>query len=194
MASVSSLCGKRKRATLDADETKQEETMCKRLNTLHVSTPLSDGLMPKRRRETLDDIENNADYGYEKYTQDSKGKKQGLYQAWYANGQRRELANYCDGHEDGLVQHWYPDGKPFTIYTICRGLKEGNVLTWFPSGMLKAYEPFFCGLLHGIVKHFSESGEKQYEAYYEQGILIKETYWSSNGNVFYDYSLSERNL
>jgi antitoxin component YwqK of YwqJK toxin-antitoxin module len=191
---MTSVSGKRKRAVLDEDDTKQEEALRKRLNTLHVTPPPLVGLAPKRRRETLDDIENHADYGYEKYTQDRKGKKQGLYEAWYPNGQRRELASYCDGHEEGLVQHWYADGKPFTIYTVCHGLKEGNVLTWFPSGMLKAYEPFFSGLLHGVVKHFSESGEKQYEAYYEQGILIKETYWSSNGSVFYDYALSEGNL
>lgn len=187
MATTASLCGKRKRAVLDEDDQIQENILSQNLNTLHVSIPKVEEAQIKRRRETLDIIENNADYGYEKFTTDSKGKKQGLYQAWYPSGQRRELANYFDGHEEGLVQHWYPDGKPFSIYTTHNGLKEGDSFTWFSSGMLKACEPFVCGLLHGIVKHFSENGEKLYEAIYIQGKLEKETYWNACGDIVFNY-------
>ena len=192
------LCGgKRSRSDSPSETT---DTVVKRINTLHITTPKLAGtkrsasfeeysivepIITKRSRDTFEEVEESTDTIKEKYSCDRKGQKQGTYESWYGNRQRCELSTYYNGHEDGLSQHWYSNGKPFMIYTTRYGLKEGNAYTWFQSGMVKTVEPYKSGMLHGTVTNFCESGNKIQETIYEHGELMKETYWSTDGDIVY---------
>ncbi len=40
-----------------------------------------------------------------------EGKKEGLYQVWYGNGQKWSECTYKDGRFDGLFQTWNENGQ-----------------------------------------------------------------------------------
>ena len=194
-----SLCGKRKRCSSPETET---EIVIKKLNTIHISIdsslsgakrkyevddlyPIINTLPVKRRRDTLDIIEESGPTVRELYTCDRQGRKQGKYESWYHNGQRCELSQYIDGKEEGMTQHWYADGKPYAIYNMCYGLKEGLAYTWFQNGMMKTVEHYMSGLLNGTVTHFSEGGNKIHESIFEFGELKNEIFWNTDGDMVY---------
>jgi hypothetical protein len=56
----------------------------------------------------VEDIDTNT----EKYTL-FDGKKIGLYEGWYSNGQLRYRFNYSDGKKYGLYEEWYENGQSY---------------------------------------------------------------------------------
>jgi hypothetical protein len=71
--------------------------------------------------------------------------KEGLYKAWFDNGQIQYVGNYEKGLRNGLSTSWYDNGK-----------KEGE-------------ENWLNGQLHGRVKYWTEQGELQSDLAFVHG-------------------------
>jgi antitoxin component YwqK of YwqJK toxin-antitoxin module len=112
------------------------------------------------------------DFGSAAFYQTRAGVKDGTYQTWYPNGQKRELATMSAGKEHGLVQQWFPNGQPYMLYTARHGLKEGAAFRWYSNGMLAAQEQYVGDKEDGIATYFYESGAKQLELLFERGALV----------------------
>lgn len=82
---------------------------------------------------TEKDIHNG---GISTYTVNSVGKKTGLYQSWYSNGQMWRRCNYVDGEKMGLFQSWYQGGELWEQCLYIHGKKEGLAQVWYGNGRL----------------------------------------------------------
>lgn len=132
---------------------------------------------PKRRREALEEVYEESEYGRNEYTVNNKGQREGLYKSYFSNGQLREMANYDKGERFGVVQQWFPNGHPFELYTISFGMRNGAAITWFSTGMIRCYENYKDGSLDGSSVYYNEAGQKQIERLYSQGTVIHEEYF-----------------
>ncbi len=146
-----------------------EEGITRQLNTLHFPT--------KKRRETLDEITEEGDFGKTTYCLNTIGQREGEYRSYFPNGQIREMANYDKGERYGLVQQWFFNGRPFELYTLIAGQRHGAAITWFSNGMMRCYEYYKNGCLDGSCSYYNECGVKQIERMYKDGTIIKEQYY-----------------
>jgi len=83
------------------------------------------------------------------------GKKDGLYQDWFYNEQRREECHYRDGKRDGMYQRWYR-GADNSISDRENGQKE-----------IECY--YRDGNLDGLFQRWHSNGQKWEEYYYRDG-------------------------
>ena len=151
------------------DSPSPEELIKKQLNSLHFPT--------KKLRETLQEVNEEGDFGKTYYCTNSIGQKEGEYKSYFPNGQLREMAEYDKGERYGLVQQWFSNGHPFELYTITFGVRNGAAITWFSNGMIRCYEIYKNGSLHGSCIYYNENGQKQIERTYKEGTIINEQYY-----------------
>lgn len=62
------------------------------------------------------------------------GLKDGLSQAWHANGRLAEARLYALDVKEGRHSGWYEDGSPKFFYEFEKGEYYGEVRTWYPGG------------------------------------------------------------
>ena len=151
------------------DSPTPEELITRQLNSLHFPT--------KKLRETLEEINEESEFGRTIYSINSIGQREGEYRSYFSNGQLREMAEYDKGERYGLVQQWFSNGHQFELYTLTFGVRNGASITWFSNGMLRCYEIYKNGSLHGSCVYYNENGEKQIERSYKEGTIIKEQYY-----------------
>jgi antitoxin component YwqK of YwqJK toxin-antitoxin module len=151
------------------DSPTPEEHITRQLNSLHFPT--------KKRRETLEEISEEGDFGSTNYCINSIGQREGEYRSYFPNGQIREMANYDKGERYGLIQQWFSNGHPFEVYTLIAGQRNGAAITWFSNGMIRCYEHYKNGSLDGSSIYYNESGNKQIERIYKDGTIIREQYY-----------------
>jgi len=59
------------------------------------------------------------------------GKKHGLYESWYKNGQKREQINYQNGEKHGLYESWFNDGQKYDQTNYQNDKKHGLREFWY---------------------------------------------------------------
>ena len=111
------------------------------------------------------------------------GVKNGLYQTWYPNGQRKERATYVNGREEGLVQQWFPSGQPYIIYTAKAGLKEGVAFRFYSNGAVAAQEFYVGDKEDGLATYYYESGAKQLEVLFEGGRTLSVQHYEADADA-----------
>jgi antitoxin component YwqK of YwqJK toxin-antitoxin module len=111
------------------------------------------------------------------------GVKNGLYQTWYPNGQRKERAIYVNGREEGLVQQWFPSGQPYIIYTAKAGLKEGVAFRFYSNGAVAAQEFYVGDKEDGLATYYYESGAKQLEVLFEGGRTLSVQHYEADADA-----------
>lgn len=80
--------------------------------------------------------------------------KQGFYQTWYKNGNQESRYNFVDGKKNGLCEEFYPNGQisekgywsKGDIKGNSRGMRHGNFKGWSKEGQLLYDDNFEKGL------------------------------------------------
>jgi len=130
---------------------------------------------------------------YKQFTH--SGKKHGLYESWYENGQRFEFANYNNGSLDGLYELWTLNGDIINIINIKNGLYNGLYEGWrYSNTYKKAYlyckKYFINNVLDGISTCYYENGSIQNRYNFVNGIkvgLCEEWYRNNKLKVRHDF-------
>ena len=92
------------------------------------------------------------------------GKKDGVQEYWFRNGQRREKSTYVNGVRDGLFQRWYDNGQEQERVIFTNGNPDSKQVRWWSNGQI------------------------EYECTYVRGVAVgEESFYNPNG------SLRERN-
>jgi antitoxin component YwqK of YwqJK toxin-antitoxin module len=169
-------CTTKKRGRDEEDESTEEKvkSLGLHIGRMHVA---------KKVRFQPERIYEENDFGSAAFSLRA-GVKDGAYQTWYPNGQRKELATMSAGREHGLVQQWFPNGQPYMLYTARRGLKEGAAFRWYSNGMLAAQEQYVADKEDGLATYYYESGAKQLELLFERGGLVSVQHYDADGGDY----------
>jgi antitoxin component YwqK of YwqJK toxin-antitoxin module len=109
----------------------------------------------------------------------------GLYQVWYANGQKREETTYVNGKRNGLYQMWYANGQKCEEYTYVDEKRHGLYQSWYENGQ-KCEEYTYVDEedIRGLYQSWHENGQKCEEAtYIDGGVQGLYQYWNEDGTI-----------
>ena len=87
-----------------------------------------------------------------------KGKDDGLYREWYPNGQLKYEYHYDLGKKTDVWKSWYEDGTPYTERHFKDDQLHGKVLVWDERGKLSKEYDYVNGRLMNSQMHFKEEG------------------------------------
>ncbi|WP_394971358.1 toxin-antitoxin system YwqK family antitoxin [uncultured Croceitalea sp.] len=98
---------------------------------------------------------------------------------------------YKDGRKDGLEQQWYLNGEIAQFRTYHKGVKVGNHLGWWPNGTPKfAYTFNDEGAYHGKREEWYKNGQLVLSFNYvdgkEQG---RQRMWNDTGKIKANYDV-----
>lgn len=111
-----------------------------------------------------------------------KGKLNGPWKSWHANGKPWKEMSFKDDLEDGLSQEWDPRGILLNENNYKAGEYAGTQKTFTADGKPEMEETWMNGKLNGVVRMW-ESGILIRELFYKNGRLngLLRAWWS-NGN------------
>lgn len=72
--------------------------------------------------------------------------KEGVFKAWYKNGQLERIANYKNGLRHGLHEYWYANGQRESTQNYRNGQKHGPCTWWNMDGSIQQKLIFEKGL------------------------------------------------
>jgi antitoxin component YwqK of YwqJK toxin-antitoxin module len=119
---------------------------------LHTMTTYSEG-----KKEGMWEVY-YADGQREKSGFTRKGKDDGLYREWYPNGQLKYEYHYDLGRKVDVWKSWYEDGTPYTERHFKNDQLHGKVLVWDERGKLAKEYDYVDGRLMNSQMHFKEEG------------------------------------
>jgi len=115
------------------------------------------------------------------------GKRHGLYESWYDNGQKCERINYQNGKKHGLYENWYHNGQKFEQINYRNGEKHGLCESWYENGQKQLQFNRENNKLHGLYESWYQNGQKfeqinhqngikhgLYESWYQNGLKCKQ--------------------
>ena len=122
----------------------------------------------------------------------NRGKRSGLFQAWYRDGRKKAQGQYkvptsgklkgLGGFKHGLWIHWGRDGKVEEKATYRYGDVVGTRLRWFPNGKLAVKETRAPGTSTSKEVQWWKNGRKRVEASFKRGRMHGVTRgWFQNG-------------
>jgi len=106
--------------------------------------------------------------GHPKIRQEYRnGKKWGLREKWYENGQLMQKSYFEDGVAHGIMREWHENGVTMAEGNFKEGKLDGMVRRWYATGKREAEYPYKDGELNGVVLQWSRKGfmigRKQFE-------------------------------
>ncbi len=87
------------------------------------------------------------------------GKKEGLYQTWYKNGQKFIECTYKEGKLDGICKIWHSNGEKIKEIIYKKGKLDGIYKTWYSDGEKMSECTFKDGKEEGLCKWWYDSGQ-----------------------------------
>lgn len=111
---------------------------------------------------------------------DRDGKRDGMWETFDDNGQRRSKGKYKDDRREGRWQFWSESGGLDRSGEYRDGLREGAWSGWHPSGSRRSEQTFRQGRLTGIGTLWYTNGQVK-----ETGLLVsglRQGLWQ-----FYDF-------
>jgi antitoxin component YwqK of YwqJK toxin-antitoxin module len=99
------------------------------------------------------------------------GKRDGLYEKWWENGQLFRRTFYKNGEENGLYQQWYDNGQLWIQGEFKNDKREGVWKEWFENGQLELLEKWENGLLEGLQESFDNNGLSVDISWYDNGVF-----------------------
>ena len=105
----------------------------------------------------------------------NNGLREGIWKAYYPNSDMiRQESNYIQGQMHGKLVVYYENGNIYTEGNYENELKEGE-WTWnYDSGYIQCSVNYVNDQKEGVQQFWSESGSKNKEEIYENGVLISE--------------------
>jgi hypothetical protein len=114
----------------------------------------------------------------ERYYIDEAGKRQGLYQYWYDNGQLWERCEYVNGKQQGTYQRWHDNGQLWIQCEYVNGKIHGLYQYWHTNGKPEYECEYVNGKRHGLFQRWYDNGELWEQGWYEKCIkLVKVNYY-----------------
>ncbi|MCZ4407190.1 toxin-antitoxin system YwqK family antitoxin [Cryomorphaceae bacterium 1068] len=101
-----------------------------------------------------------------------EGKKNGLWEVFFANGQREKSGFTRQGKDDGLYREWYTNGELKYEYHYDLGKKVDVWKSWYEDGTRYTERHFENDELNGKVLVWDESGKLAKEYDYVNGRLM----------------------
>lgn len=150
----------------------------------------------KTKEEYLSDGRHvfNHSYSGKEIVNLKNGKRNGLYQEYYKNGQLKEEINYKNGKFDGLWKAWYENGNIKAEINYKDDIQEGETFSYREDGSLFRNSNFVNGEYSGDGFEYYENGNtrmiyngEKYIFFSEDGIKRCEVFIcieAVNGRVF----------
>lgn len=126
------------------------------------------------------------------------GNAQGAAKVWYRNGQLYEIVNFNHGLRHGLNSEYYDDGTKKMERNYVNGMVEGFITQWnseglvwaqthlvhgerdgvqvilHRNGMIEFHNTYKNGQANGWYRRFDENGKIEFEAWCENGKIVRE--------------------
>ena len=100
-----------------------------------------------------------------------KGKREGEWLQYYANGSLESKSNYKDGKEEGEVFWYYQNGRLEISGNYKDGKEEGGFISYDVNGRIVYKYNYKLGKLDGEWLHYYETGELKEKRLYKSGKL-----------------------
>ncbi|HEX2984423.1 MAG TPA: TonB family protein [Ignavibacteriales bacterium] len=109
----------------------------------------------------------------------------GLIVSYYGNGNIRSEESYIKDIKDGPAYFYYENGNLQSQLEYNQGMLFGLCREYYENGALKAEIMVKEGKRDGIVKFYYDNGGLQSLLHYENGVLIKESYFEKDPYLTY---------
>jgi len=112
------------------------------------------------------------------------GKAQGLWTEWHRNGQKAGESRYQDGKQQGLGTSWYENGQKSGEGHVQNDKPQGLWTWWHENGQKMTEGHFQDGIKQGLWTWWHENGQKSEEGHFlnDKGRGLW-TRWDENGNI-----------
>ena len=100
------------------------------------------------------------------------GKKDGLSEIYYENGQLKQKENYKDGALDGLSEIYYENGQLEHKANYKKGLLDGLSETYYENGQLSFKQNYKNDQYDGLVEAYNKNGQLLARKYFKNGKLV----------------------
>ncbi len=97
------------------------------------------------------------------------GKKDGLYEEWGKDGKLRHRINYKDGKYNGLYEWWDKDGQLMSRINYKDDKKDGLSEEWWDSGQLKSRITYKDGKEDGLYEVWDYNGHLLSRKFFRDG-------------------------
>jgi len=89
------------------------------------------------------------------------GRKEGIAQKWYPNGELQKESYYRANHLEGVVRIWSPGPQRALVAesNYVEGTRHGLQRRWFSSGQLQRSTHFNMGMEEGLQQSWLENGK-----------------------------------
>lgn len=84
--------------------------------------------------------------------------EEGLNTDYYNNGKEKMKGNIKNGLRDGLWQAWYENGNLWSEAEYLKGINHGKSVTYFENGKIRYEGKFDNGKKVGEWKYYDEAG------------------------------------
>lgn len=109
---------------------------------------------------------------------------EGLYERFYINGQKEEVAYMVAGKRDGERLYWSNEGWLFSKEFYLKGKLHGEVLNYQSDSVLSNIKNYQHGKEVGVQKYFNAEGRLNYEVEYDNnGREVKGIQYDSTGSI-----------
>lgn len=108
-----------------------------------------------------------------------EGKLNGIYTAYYANGQKMGLTHYKRGVKHGKAIAWHENGNIASKVNFEDGKKQGRLEIYYPNGQLNTRTFYSKGEKDSTYTQWEVTGDLYYRASYDMGELIDEKYFKN---------------
>jgi len=110
------------------------------------------------------------------------GKKEGLWEIFFADGQKKKSGFTRQGSDDGLYREWFPNGQLKYQYHYDLGKKVDIWKSWYENGTRYTERHFEDDQLNGKVLVWDENGKLAKEYDYVRGQLVNSQMHFKEGN------------
>ena len=100
------------------------------------------------------------------------GKREGLYQKWYIDGEKLLECIYKDDKLEGLYQEWYKNGQKLIECTYTDGRLEGLYQTWHYNSQIYEECTYKNNKKEGLSQLWHDDGEKSLDYTYKDGVKV----------------------
>jgi len=105
-------------------------------------------------------------------TQDKFGEdvKNGLYKAWYDDGQPKHEIHYLDGKKHGIQKSYHKNGQLELEENYLFGKLSGKKKNWTKEGKLELEVDYMDGKPHGLFVRYRDNGQIHHKINYLNGL------------------------
>jgi len=108
------------------------------------------------------------------------GKKDGLWNRWYANELKEQEGTFINGEKDGLFSEWYDNGNLKIEEMFKKDISQFRT-TWYETGEIKEESSFDKGIITFSTFYY-KNGEIKKSLKYKDGEIISKEYWNEDGS------------